>query len=120
MEMGRVPVVLLAVVALALFAQPAAAGPQRWPKHIARDFQMFTPAGNRAVRHVVWHASRMLRRGASRGHVMGAVRRDYGLVEDGYDEAIDTAVRESFADELDRWLIAAGYEPVDSYDEFAF
>jgi hypothetical protein len=23
-------------------------------------------------------------------------------------------------DELDRWLVAAGYEPVDAFDEFAF
>jgi hypothetical protein len=29
-------------------------------------------------------------------------------------------VCEAFADELDRWLMAAGYEPVDAFDEFAF
>jgi sarcosine oxidase gamma subunit len=80
---------------------------------------MFTPAGNRAIRHVVWRASRMLRAGRARKTVMASVRRLYGAVEDRYEEAFDTAVRESFADELDRWLVAAGYEPIDSYDEFA-
>jgi AcrR family transcriptional regulator len=117
--MRRAIVPLVAVVALCVCAQPAAAAP-RWPRHIARDYQMFTPAGNRAVRHVLWRASRMLRAGASRGRTMGMVRRAYGRVEDKYEEAIDTAVREAFADELDPWLIAAGYDPVDSYDEFAF
>jgi hypothetical protein len=81
---------------------------------------MLTPAGDRAVRHVVWRASRMLRAGRSRKTVMATVRRLYGRVEDRYEEAFDTASRESFADELDRWLTAAGYEPIDSYDEFAF
>jgi hypothetical protein len=51
---------------------------------------------------------------------MAGVRRDYGRVELRFDEATDTAVCEAFADELDRWLIAAGYEPVDAFDEFAF
>jgi len=118
--------IALHVTLLALSAPappPAAAhatARPHWPRHIARDYQMFTPAGNRAVRHVLWRASRALRAGASRGHVMGMVRRAYGIVEDQYAEAIDTAVREAFADELDPWLVGAGYERIDSYDEFAF
>jgi hypothetical protein len=52
--------------------------------------------------------------------VMARVRRDYGKVEDKYKEATDTAVCDAFADELDRWLYAAGFEPVDAFDEFAF
>ena len=91
-----------------------------WPNHIARDYAMFTPAGNRAVRHLVWHASRMLRAGASRGHVMASVRRRYVKLERHYREAGDTAVGERFAGQLDAWLRAAGYEPVDSLDEFGF
>jgi hypothetical protein len=51
---------------------------------------------------------------------MARVRRDYGRVENRYEEAYDTAVCEAFADELDRWLLAAGYEPIDAFDEFAF
>ena len=51
---------------------------------------------------------------------MARVRRDYRKVEDKYSEAYDTAVCDAFADELDRWLLAAGYEPVDAFDEFAF
>jgi hypothetical protein len=81
---------------------------------------MFTPAGNRAVRHVVWRASRMLRKGESRKRVMSVVRRAYLAVEDKYEESQDTAVCERFADELDRWLVAAGYERIDAFDEFAF
>lgn len=81
---------------------------------------MFSRAGNRAVRHVVWRASRGLKAGWSRERTMARVRRDYGRVEDRYKEAYDTAVCEDFADELDRWLIAAGFDPVDAFDEFAF
>jgi hypothetical protein len=118
--------VVAAFVAILTMGPPGSAPPAHpaaqphWPRHIASDYQMFTPAGNRAVRHVVWRAARMLRHGASRGHTMGMVRRAYGKVELQYDETTDTAVREAFADELDPWLIAAGYEPIDSYDEFAF
>jgi hypothetical protein len=81
---------------------------------------MFSRAGNRAVRHVVWRASRSLKAGWSRERTMARVRRDYRRVEDKYDEAYDTAVCEDFADQLDLWLIAAGYDPVDAFDEFAF
>jgi hypothetical protein len=103
-------------------AQPAAARAPRhhWPQHIARYYEMFTPAGNRAVRHVVWRGSRMLRKGESRRRVMAAVKRAYLAVERTYEEAADTAVCDRFADELDRWLTAAGYEPVDAMQEFAF
>jgi hypothetical protein len=51
---------------------------------------------------------------------MARLRRDYRRAENRYEEAYDTAVCEAFADELDRWLIAAGHEPVDAFDEFAF
>ena len=104
-------------------AEPAAAiapRPPHWPDHIARNYEMFSPAGNRAVRHVAWRASRMLRKGASRRSVMAMVRRAYGRVELRYEEAYDTAVCDAFADELDKWLVVAGYERIDAFDEFAF
>jgi hypothetical protein len=120
----RTVLLAVAVVTLWAFAQPAAAAPaaerHHWPKHIARWYEMFTPAGDRAVRHVVWRASRALKAGWSRKRVMARVRRDYRRVENRYNEAYDTAVCDAFADELDRWLLAAGYEPVDAFDEFAF
>jgi hypothetical protein len=115
--------VTLAVLTFWACAQPAVArvdSRPQWPRHIGRDYEMFTPAGNRAVRHVVWIAARRLRAGASRRRVMAAVSRAYLAVELKYDEATDTAVCERFADELDRWLTAAGYERIDAFDEFAF
>ncbi|HEX6714254.1 MAG TPA: hypothetical protein VF066_12750 [Thermoleophilaceae bacterium] len=119
--MRRIASLAAAVVMLAAFAQPAGAAEQhRWPKHIATWYEMFSPAGDRAVRHVVWRASRGLKAGWSRKRVMARVRRDYRKVENKYEEAYDTAVCEAFADELDRWLDAAGYEPIDALDEFAF
>jgi hypothetical protein len=121
--MGRVVVLVVAVMALSLLAQPAAADAAsrpKWPRHIATNYEMFSRAGNRAVRHVVWRASRSLKAGWSRERTMARVRRDYRRVEDKYQEAYDTAVCEDFADQLDLWLIAAGYEPVDAFDEFAF
>jgi hypothetical protein len=116
--MGRVVLVVACALALAVPARPAAAKPH-WPKHIAHRYEMFSRAGDRAVRHVVWRASRSLKAGWSRKRTMARVRRDYGRVENRYEEAYDTAVCDAFA-ELDRWLTAAGYEPVDAFDEFAF
>jgi hypothetical protein len=117
----RTTALIAALLALVACAQPAADASQpRWPKHIGKEYEMFTPAGNRAVRHVVWRASRMLRRGESRKRVMSVVRRAYLAVEDKYEESQDTAVCDRFADELDRWLVAAGYERIDAFDEFAF
>jgi hypothetical protein len=118
---GRILVVV--VVALSLCAPSAFAAERskpRWPNHIATNYDMFSRAGNRAVRHVVWRASRALKAGWSRKRTMARVRRDYRRVENRHEEAYDTAVCEVFADELDRWLYAAGYDPVDAFDEFAF
>lgn len=114
--------VILALLAAAPAGDARAAGQPRWPEHIATNYEMFTPAGNRAVRHVVWRASRMLRAGKPRRVVMARVKRMYIAVEDDkrFEEAFDTAVCEAFADELDRWLVAAGYRRIDAFDEFRF
>ena len=81
---------------------------------------MFSRAGDRAMRALVRRAARMLKAGDSRAEVMRVVATRFQALEDSYDEAGDTAVREAFADELDRWLTAAGYEPIESYDEFVY
>jgi hypothetical protein len=123
LHVRRTIALAVAVVSLWACAQPATArvtAQPHWPRHIARYYEMFTPAGNRAVRHVVYHASRMLKAGASRERTMARVKRMYSAVEDRHSEAYDTAVCEAFADELDRWLVAAGYERIDAFDEFAF
>lgn len=120
--MRRTIALTLTALSLGVLTEPAAAQApgHHWPRHIGHEYEMFSAAGNRAVRHVVWLASRELRRGASRERTMRVVARAYGRVEDRYDEAYDTAVCEDFADELDRWLVAAGYERIDAFDEFAF
>jgi hypothetical protein len=50
---------------------------------------------------------------------MRAVAIRFRALEDLYSEAGDTAVRDAFGDELDRWLIAAGYEPTEASDEYS-
>jgi hypothetical protein len=92
---------------------------RRWPRHITTDYQMFSRAGNRAMRAVIRRAAKMLKAGASREEVMRAVAIRFRALEDLYSEAGDTAVRDAFGDELDRWLIAAGYEPTEASDEYS-
>lgn len=65
----------------------------------------------------VLRAARSLRRGADRETVLSRVRLDYAKAGDRFGEAGDTAVREKVADELDRWLHAAGFEPIEAFDE---
>lgn len=72
------------------------------------------------MRAVVIRAAAMLKAGASREAVMRMVHKRFLALEDRYDEAGDTAVREALADELDRWLKAAGYDTIESYDEFDY
>ena len=88
-----------------------------WPKHVARDYAMFSARGDAATRRLVLRAARSLRRGADRETVLSRVRLDYAKVDDRFGEAGDTAVREAVADELDRWLRAAGFELIEALDE---
>ena len=45
------------------------------------------------------------------------MRLDFARVAERYAGAQDTAVRERLADELDRWLVAAGFEAIEAFDE---
>ena len=69
------------------------------------------------MRRLVQRAARALRRGAGREETLRRVRLDYAKVDDRYDEAGDTAVRDAVADELDKWLHAAGWERIEAFDE---
>jgi hypothetical protein len=46
------------------------------------------------------------------------MRRDMTPIQDRYPEVGDTFVRDAIADELVRWLHAAGFAPVEAADEF--
>jgi len=45
---------------------------------------------------------------------------DYAKVDDRYVEAGDTIVREAVAEEIDRWLHAAGWERIEAFDEITY
>jgi len=49
--------------------------------------------------------------------VLAQVRLDFARVAGRFAGAQDTAVRERLADELDRWLVAAGFEVIEALDE---
>jgi hypothetical protein len=88
-----------------------------WPRRIARDYEMLTARANAAVRRIVLRAARLLRRGEGRETVLSRVRLDHAAVANRFREAGDTAVRQALANELDRWLLAAGFEPIEALDE---
>jgi hypothetical protein len=112
------PVAAQLAVSLGPEERPSPRGKRHpWPRRVARDYAMFSARGDAAMRRIVLRAARSLRRGADRETVLSRVRLDYAKAEDRYDEAGDTAVREKVADELDRWLHAAGFEPIEAYDE---
>ena len=89
-----------------------------WPRRIARDYEMFSRRGDAAIRRIVLHASRELRRGAGRAETLGGVSDELERVAKRFDEAHDTAVEEALANELDEWLHAAGFARIESRDEF--
>jgi hypothetical protein len=85
-----------------------------WPKRIARDYHMSTARGNAALQRIVVRAARALRRGDGREETLRRVRIAYAKVD---DEAGDTIVREAVANELDKWLHAAGWDRIEAFDE---
>ena len=91
-----------------------------WPKRIARDYGMFTRRGNAAMRRIVVHAARALRRGAGRATTMVLVSDEYLRVAKRFQESEDTAVQEPLAVELSKWLRAAGFRGIDGLDELEF
>jgi hypothetical protein len=123
-EAGReeISVALWAPVgaSLAVDARPAPADKRGerhpWPKRIARHYHL-SRRGDAALRRVVVRASRALKRGVGREETLQRVRVDYVRVSDRYRGAMDTIVREAVADELDGWLVAAGFEPIEAFDE---
>ena len=88
-----------------------------WPRHIRRDYEMFSRRGDAAIRRIVVRAARALRRGASREATMRLVSIGYERVAKRYSEAEDSAVGEALAVELSRWLRAAGFAEIDGLDE---
>jgi len=90
---------------------------RKWPRRIARDYSMFSRRGDRAVRKVVVRATRLLRRGAGREKTMSFVRHRLTRVADRYPELYDTDAGDAIADEISRWLTAAGLEPIEARDE---
>jgi hypothetical protein len=88
-----------------------------WPRHIPRTYEMFTRAGDAAVRTVVVRAALGLRQGAGRAKTMQRVRLGLDRVYRHHEEAGDSAVQEAVADELDRWLHAAGFIRIDALEE---
>ena len=93
-----------------LFLAPEAAG---------HDYAMFSPAGNEAVRVIVMEAADRISRNVDREDVLERVRDRWVDLAAAYPEAYDMAVRGAVADQLDRFLVAAGDATVDSLDEIA-
>jgi hypothetical protein len=78
---------------------------------------MFTRGGDAAIRRVMVRVATALKRGASRDTALSRLRLGMATVQERYDETDDTAVRDAIAVEIDRWLHAAGFGPVESADD---
>jgi hypothetical protein len=65
----------------------------------------------------VLRAVRALRRGAGRKRTLRDVRIGVRRLAERFDDASDSAVDEAFADALDPWLRAAGFERIEGLDE---
>jgi hypothetical protein len=83
-----------------------------WPRTVARDYALYPRRANRAARRIVVRAARALRRGAGRERTLRDVRIAVARLDPG-----DSAVLEAFADALDPWLHAAGFERIEALDE---
>jgi hypothetical protein len=96
---------------------PSTRSAERSSGPVARDYEMFSTAGDRAVGRVAEAARRDLSTGAGREQALQNVREQVAEVAEEHPEVYDTAVLEALADELDRLLTAAGHEPIDALDE---
>jgi hypothetical protein len=102
-------------------APSASTSPRRrgaWPSAVARDYDMDSAAGNRALESVMRHAAKMLKAGRSREAVLRWISTAFAAIARVHGEVHDTLVCEAFAVELDRWLEAAGLDPIDACSEF--
>ena len=111
------PVAPLLAVDVRDVSEPARGKRRPWPKRIARRYSMYTARGDAAMRRLVVRASRSLKRGDGREQVLAQVRVDFARVAGRFAGAQDTAARERLADEIDRWLVAAGFEVIEAFDE---
>ena len=82
-----------------------------WPRTVARDYALGRRA-DRRLRRIVVRAARALRRGAGRERTLRDVRIAVARLDPG-----DSALLEAFADALDPWLHAAGFERIEALDE---
>jgi hypothetical protein len=97
---------------------PTIAAPP-WPRYVASDYAMLSPAGNHEMMSIVLEAARSLKGSADRTAVLDRVQARFAQVAFAHAEAFDTNVQEAVAHELDRFLLAAGDEPIDRLDEIA-
>ncbi|HEY3019630.1 MAG TPA: hypothetical protein VGJ32_05530 [Solirubrobacteraceae bacterium] len=96
---------------------PTIAAPA-WPRYVASDYAMLSPSGNHEMMSIVLEAARSLKEGAAdRAAVLARVHERFAQVAFARPEAFDATVQEAVAHELDRFLLAAGDEPIDTLDE---
>jgi len=88
-----------------------------WPKHLRRDYALFSRKANRAARRLVLRAARALRHGAGRELTLRDVRIGITKLDERFEGVSDTDTLEALADGLDPWLHAAGFERIDALGE---
>jgi hypothetical protein len=105
-------------VAIALGPKPPLP-PKRypWPRYIRHHYDMFSAAGDAAVRHLVVHVAHGLRHGADKARAMDIVCAEHTRIERRFPEVSDTAVAEPLIGELNKWFRAAGFEELDAEEQ---
>jgi hypothetical protein len=88
-----------------------------WPRRIPRRYEMFTRAGDAAVRAVVVRVAVGLRHGAGRARSIERLRAGLDRIGRRHPEVDDSAVQEAVATAIEPWLRAAGFEGIDALDE---
>lgn len=91
----------------------------RWPERVARTYEMTSRQGDAAVRAVVLRAARALRAGAGREETLLGVSNDLNRLDHRFDSVTDSEVPEAVANELDRWLRAAGWDLIDANSDIS-
>ena len=81
---------------------------------VARDYAMFSARGDAAMRRIALRAARALRRGDPRDGRAAARAARLRRGRERYDEAAAQRRWRRSSNELDRWLIAAGWRPHDA------
>jgi hypothetical protein len=103
-----------------VWGDPNRRGPRHpWPRHVRKDYAMFTARGDRAVHQAVVRFAADLRGGMGRRRALDRLgsalkriaRQPWG------EEVSDTQVGEAIADQVDAWLHAAGFGKIDALDD---